>query len=252
MFSMAIPVFILLNCEPLHCMNFTEDAIKNIGKKQTVKLPTKRETGAFVGGVIADQIRQISLEKLGTVAQDYYTKLECLGIDDSNPLIQKLLGMKNRFGPDEIIEGFGHQYATDKKTLEVFLSLHHEEHVSISASINKMTAQEKYNYLQEKLGKDYNTWYIQKGVGTIPVLSGLRFPLPTDSVIVDLHTKSKELSLEKSSKEKPSITLKSNKASNVKPQKKGTFQMWKIFNHSHKGNPNYDDVFNHNKETMYL
>ena len=46
-------------------------------------------------------------------------------------------------------------------------------------------------------------------------------------------------------KKELSKTFKSN--ADVKPQKKSTLQMWQILNHSHKGNPNYDEVYNPNK-----
>jgi hypothetical protein len=118
-------------------MQFTENEIKNIGKKTLKKPRIKVDSkGGLVigglGGMALEKLRQLGMDEFGKNVHNYYTKLEILGIDKDDPLIQKLVNMKRGFRPGEIVESFNHQYSLDKKSVEVFLSLHHSAYFKVS------------------------------------------------------------------------------------------------------------------------
>ena len=81
-----------------------------------------------------------------------------------------------------------------------------------------MTNLEKYYYLQEKLGEDYNVWCYQPGIGEIPVFDSniLRFPLP-DDVINNLDSGPKKLSYGKKSpiKKEEELSIKKKELSKL-------------------------------------
>jgi hypothetical protein len=199
-----------MNCDPLYAMKHSPMFKDTICDKITPKQVAQQVV-----------INALSWSAIELVKQGYKhtCKLELIGIDNQNVLINRMINMDNNFNGSEIISMFGNKLGFDKHSAEIFLTLH-TDYVSKDCDIKAMTDQEKFNYLQHHLGISYNDWFKSTGTGGAPsAIANGRFQTNTpvkDPHLDRLNLKSDSTESEPNpTKSEPNPTMKSESNSTM-------------------------------------